>query len=238
MCSALMRMSLGVAMATSVMAFGFPRVVVAQERTERINLTAARPLLATKTLWIGLSPPMSATNWSSCCFMLDTRLGTPKRRGLLFWVLKSSPNDTLRAWPTGGLSLEADDIPFPPDDVCCDKPPLPASRVKGAAAVAAAAAARAAPAMSTASPLPPPSPGWLHAGACAGAAAAKMHLQPAPASPPRLWAAAAPRRRRLLATWRTRVRPGPAHWLRRLSASCSRRRRHRCQYCLRRTCRR
>ena len=49
-CSALLLMSSCVAMATRVMAFSLPKVENAHLRTLRMNLTAAMPLLATRTL--------------------------------------------------------------------------------------------------------------------------------------------------------------------------------------------
>ena len=50
MCSASMRMSSGVAMATSDTARSWPKALKAQMRTLRMNLTAAMPLLATRML--------------------------------------------------------------------------------------------------------------------------------------------------------------------------------------------
>jgi ribose 1,5-bisphosphokinase PhnN len=50
MCSALMRMSLGDAMATNVTALLLPSVCVDHDRIDLMNLTAASPLLATRTL--------------------------------------------------------------------------------------------------------------------------------------------------------------------------------------------
>ena len=48
-----MRMSSGVAMATSATARSLPNVLYAQLRMDRMNLTAASPLFATSTLRAG-----------------------------------------------------------------------------------------------------------------------------------------------------------------------------------------
>lgn len=56
-------------------------------RTERINLTAAMPLLATRTLWMARVPPWPLTNQSSWEDMEAMRLGRPGARGVLWWVL-------------------------------------------------------------------------------------------------------------------------------------------------------
>jgi hypothetical protein len=45
-----MRMSSGVAIATSVSARSEPKALYAQDRTDRMNLTAPMPLLATRML--------------------------------------------------------------------------------------------------------------------------------------------------------------------------------------------
>ena len=57
MCSASMRMSSGVAIATSATARSLPNVLYAQERIERMNFTAAMPLFATSTLRAGSRRP-------------------------------------------------------------------------------------------------------------------------------------------------------------------------------------
>ena len=82
MCSASIRMSSGVAIATIATARSFPKVLYAHDRTERINLTAASPLLATSTEWIARSPPISRQRASTCELSEGTRLGMPILSGL------------------------------------------------------------------------------------------------------------------------------------------------------------
>jgi hypothetical protein len=64
------------------MAFSVPNVSRAQVRMLRMNLTAAIPLLATSTLWMGESPPSALQNSSTTdgedrCLLLDILLGVP-----------------------------------------------------------------------------------------------------------------------------------------------------------------
>lgn len=49
-----------------------------------MNLTAAMPLLATRTLWMARVPPWPLTNQSSCEDMEAMRLGRPGARGVLW----------------------------------------------------------------------------------------------------------------------------------------------------------
>lgn len=82
MCSASILMSSGVAIATIATARSLPNVLYAHDRTERMNLTAASPLLATSTEWIARSPPISRQRASTWELREGTRLGTPILSGL------------------------------------------------------------------------------------------------------------------------------------------------------------
>lgn len=50
-----------------------------------MNLTAARPLLATRTEWTGLSPPRALILDSTEAARSAERLGTPRRGVLWGW---------------------------------------------------------------------------------------------------------------------------------------------------------
>lgn len=78
---------------------------------ERMNLTAARPLLAIKTEWKGRLPPQRRTRSSRAAAVSAERLGTPRRavlelqrgneageRGLEVWKGRSKGSRQRRRW--------------------------------------------------------------------------------------------------------------------------------------------
>ena len=69
--------SSGVAIATNAIARSSPKVLYAQARTERMNLTAAIPFDEMRILLMGLHPPSDMTYFSTASDCCDLRFGDP-----------------------------------------------------------------------------------------------------------------------------------------------------------------